>query len=57
MPDRPNILLIRNPITGEEQLFHLESYPNDCIGLSNDSAHGETFELWRIRMVKELEGR
>lgn len=48
---------IWNPITGEEQLFHLAKDPDECVDLTNQTAHRETLELWRKRMIRELDGR
>ena len=48
---------IWNPITGEEQLFHLEKDPQECRDLADDTDAIEVLEEWRSRMVKELEGR
>jgi arylsulfatase len=46
---------IWNPITGEDQLFNLESDPNECVNLAA-SEPGE-LAVWRSRMVSQLEGR
>ena len=46
---------IWNPITGEEQLFHLENDPHECHDLA--PAGGTPLEMWRSRMAAELEGR
>jgi arylsulfatase A-like enzyme len=48
---------IWNPITGEEQLFHLAEDPDECRDLARDPASKETLALWRGRMVVELQGR
>ncbi|MDA0748235.1 MAG: arylsulfatase [bacterium] len=48
---------IWNPITGEEQLFHMEVDPDECVDLAGEAEHVEMLLVWRGRMVKELEGR
>lgn len=48
---------IWNPITGEEQLFHLATDPQECQELARDATYAETLALWRRRMVLELAGR
>jgi arylsulfatase A-like enzyme len=46
---------IWNPITGEEQLFHLQEDPHECRDLA--PAGGSALERWRARMVVELQDR
>ena len=48
---------IWNPISGAEQLFNLSEDPMECKDLSNESAHQDALELWRERLVQELDGR
>ena len=48
---------IWNPITGEEQLFYLLDDPEECRDLAGDSGSARTLELWRERMIGELDGR
>ncbi len=48
---------IWNPITGEEQLFHLETDPNECHDLSEKVGQHKTLLLWRNRLAKKLKGR
>jgi arylsulfatase A-like enzyme len=48
---------IWNPITGDEQLFHLTEDPQECRNLAGQSDHAETQTLWRGRMIKQLDGR
>lgn len=48
---------IWNPITGEEQLFHLESDPQECHDLAGHAEHAETLSLWRARLAERLNGR
>ena len=46
-----------NPITGEEQLFQISEDPDECDELSGVHGMTEVLEMWRGRMVRELEGR
>jgi len=46
-----------NPITGEEQLFHIAEDPDECDDLVGVPAMASMLEMWRGRMVQELEGR
>jgi arylsulfatase A-like enzyme len=46
---------IWNPITGEDQLFNLESDPNECVNLAGSES--EMLTHWRQRMATRLEGR
>ncbi|HCL31989.1 MAG TPA: arylsulfatase [Candidatus Latescibacteria bacterium] len=46
---------IWNPITGEEQLFHLDEDPHECRDLA--STDGTELNHWRSRMVAELQDR
>lgn len=48
---------IWNPITGDEQLFHLESDPNELEDLASDDGYGSKLAGWRELLVKHLEGR
>jgi arylsulfatase A-like enzyme len=48
---------IWNPITGEEQLFHLAEDPQECRDLAGERSSADTLAIWRERMVKELAGR
>jgi len=48
---------IWNPITGEEQLFHLEDDPNECENLASLPEHAETLGLWRLRLARKLKDR
>ncbi len=48
---------IWNPITGDEQLFHLTEDPQECRNLAGQSDHTETQALWRGRIIKQLDGR
>ena len=44
-------------LTGEEQLFHLETDPSELTQLAGLPEHDGTLKLWRGRMVKHLEER
>ncbi len=46
---------IWNPITGDEQLFNLETDPHECRDLS--ASDPDTLATWRDRMVTQLNGR
>ena len=48
---------IWNPITGEEQLFHMSEDPQECRDLAGDASAADALALWRGRMVRELAGR
>ena len=48
---------IWNPISGEEQLFHLAEDPDECRDLAADDAFADRLEEWRRHMVRELAGR
>ena len=48
---------IWNPVTGAEQLFDLESDPQETAELSGADAHAETLAELRSRMARHLEGR
>ncbi|MCQ6559377.1 arylsulfatase [Paenibacillus mendelii] len=43
--------------TGEEQLFDLQTDPQECCNLSNLAEYAETLGSWRERLVQELTGR
>jgi arylsulfatase len=46
---------IWNPITGQEQLFHLDDDPHECHDRAPDGA--EPLPAWRQRMVEQLKDR
>ena len=48
---------IWNPITGAEQLFHLEEDPQECRDLSADTDAIDMLEEWRTRMARQLRDR
>lgn len=48
---------IWNPITGQEQLFHLETDPLECNDLSQNPAQAKNKGLWRTRLARLLDGR
>ncbi len=48
---------IWNPITGEEQLFHLADDPGELEDLASDGDYNGELSAWRRRLVKHLEGR
>ncbi|MCU6709847.1 arylsulfatase [Paenibacillus sp. J5C_2022] len=43
--------------TGEEQLFDLASDPQEKHNLANDAERADELQVWRKRVIKELEGR
>lgn len=43
--------------SGKEQLFDLREDPQECMNLAGSSAHAARLQLWRQRLVRELEGR
>jgi arylsulfatase A-like enzyme len=48
---------IWNPATDEEQLFHLETDPQECQNLAKQAKSEKILILWRERMVEELKDR
>jgi arylsulfatase A-like enzyme len=53
----PEWKYIWNPVTGADQLFHLETDPYEQIELSSDPAHDTTLQTWRTRMAEHLADR
>ena len=46
-----------NPITGDEQLFHLQFDPSELNDLAAGENHQERLACWRRRLAKHLKGR
>lgn len=45
------------PQLGTEQFFHLEKDPGELIDLAGDESYAGEIELWRTRLINELEPR
>jgi arylsulfatase A-like enzyme len=44
-------------VSGSEQLFNLESDPDELVNLAVKEKHGETLEKWRKRLIEIFEKR
>ncbi|MGO4107674.1 arylsulfatase [Paenibacillus sp. YAF4_2] len=43
--------------TGEEQLFDLECDPHELTNIAGEESHSASMQMWRARLIRELDGR